>query len=104
MTAIEESKQAVRGVEGSEDWIAVATASESEGYDWRAISFYYSPSARRYFWYSDSGCSCNWHMDYEVSLADFEDGDKHAAIKAAIRWPAYGEDEGLEQEIRAFEP
>lgn len=102
MTAIEESQQTIEGVKGTEGWVAVATASESESYDWRAISFYYSPSDRRYFWYSDGGCSCNWHMDSGVLLADFEDGDKQAALRAATRWPSYGEDEGLEQEIRDF--
>lgn len=104
MTAIEESQQAVEGVEGSEDWIAVAHDSESEGYDWRAISFYYSPSARRYFWYSDGGCSCNWHMDGPMALSYFEDGDRDAALRAAVRWPSYGNADDLGKAIRAFDP
>lgn len=99
MSAIEEAQETVKGIEGTEDWIAVATESESEGYDWSAISFYYSPSARRYFWFSDSGCSCNWHMDYVDSVGQFEDGDRQAAIKAAKQWDAQ-----LGVEVRAFNP
>lgn len=99
MSAIEESQQAVEGVEGSEDWIAVATDIESEGYEWSAISFFYSPSARRYFWFSDGGCSCNWHMDGPMTIGDFEDGDRAAAIKAATEW-----DEDLGAEVRGFKP
>lgn len=104
MTALEESQQLVEGVKGTEGWIAVAHASESESSDWRAISFYYSPSARRYFWYSDGGGSCNWHMDYGVTLADFQDGDKQAALRRAKDWPCYGQDDGLVQEIRDYQP
>lgn len=98
MSAIEEAQQIVEGVEGSEDWIAVASEHESEGWDWSAISFFYSPSARRYFWFSDGGCSCNWHMDGPLTLGDFEHGDRQAAIKAAHTW---GGDE-LAAEVRRF--
>ena len=97
MTAIEESQEQVVGVEGTEDWIAVAHDSDSEGWDWSAISFYYSPSARRYFWYRDGGCSCNWHMDMVSGIGEFEDGDRQAAIAEAQSFSTE-----CETEVRAF--
>lgn len=85
MTAIEEVQQQVEGVEGSEDWEAVAHESDG-GWEWSAISVFWSPSARKYFWYSDSGCSCNWHMDGPMTLGEFEVGDKADALRAAEHW------------------
>ena len=96
MSAIEEAQENVNGQTGMEDWIAVATEIDG-GWEWSAISFYYSPSARRYFWYSDAGCSCNWHMDHPVTASDFEDGTKLEAIREAKSW-------GIDDEIRAFDP
>lgn len=86
MTAIEEVQQQVKGVEGSEDWEAVATEFESEDYDWNAISVFWSPSARKYFWFSDGGCSCSWHMEGPMTLGDFEVGNKADALLAAKAW------------------
>lgn len=88
----------MKNIDGTEDWIEVAHDSDG-GYEWSAISIFYSPSARRYFWYSDSGCSCNWHMDYVDSLGEFEDGDRQAAIKEANEWC-----NELAAEVRAFKP
>jgi hypothetical protein len=99
MSALEESRELVAEVEGTEGWIEVAYDSDSEGWDWSAITIFYSPSARRYFWYSDGGCSCNWHMDYVKSLGDFEDGDKSAVLKEACRWSAE-----FQAEVRKFDP
>lgn len=86
MTAIEEVQQFVEGVEGSEDWEAVATDFESEDYDWSAISVFWSPSARKYFWYEDGGCSCNGHMDYVNGIGDFHVGDKADALRITGNW------------------
>lgn len=88
----------MKNIKGTEDWIEVAHDSDG-GWEWSAISFFYSPSARRYFWLSDSGCSCNWHMDYVDSLGEFEDGDRQAAIKEATGWSSE-----LGAEVRAFDP
>lgn len=54
-------------------------------YSWNEIQFYYSPSKRRYYWISDSGCSCNSFMDVSTfeSLDELESGDRKAAISAA---------------------
>lgn len=99
MSALAESKQLVAEIEGTEGWIEVAHDSESEGWDWSAITIFYSPSARRYFWYSDGGCSCSWHMDNLDSLGDFEDGDKRAALKEAGGWSSE-----FQAEVRNFDP
>lgn len=66
------------------DWVHVVTLDDSEGYDWTTLHAFYSPTARRYFWASDSGCSCNYWGEGFMSAAAFEDGDK-AALKRALR-------------------
>ena len=98
MSAIEEAQETVRGIEGTEGWIEVAHDSDG-GYDWSAITIFYSPSARRYFWFRDSGCSCTGHMDDAWSIGEFEDGDRQAAIKEANDWS-----NELAAEVRAFNP
>ena len=68
-------------IPGTEDWIEVATLGEG-GYDWAEFNAFYSPSARRYFWHGDSGCSCNSWEDGLSTAADFENGDRDALIRA----------------------
>jgi hypothetical protein len=66
---------------GTEDWVTVADLGEG-GYEWAIFRAFYSPSARRYFWHGDAGCSCNdWNEDLSTS-ADFENGDKNAMLRA----------------------
>lgn len=68
-------------IPGTTDWVEVADISEG-GYDWTEFRAFYSPSARRYFWHGDSGCSCNSWADGIASAANFEDGDKGALRRA----------------------
>lgn len=44
---------------GTEDWIEVAAYDSGGGYEWAIWKCWWSPSARRYFYDGDSGCSCN---------------------------------------------
>lgn len=55
----------------------------SGGYEWDELHAFYSPSRRRFFWYSDSGCSCNSWGDELRTIDDFENGTK-ADLMAAI--------------------
>lgn len=73
-------------IPGTEDWDEVAEYSTHMGYDWEKLRVYYSPSARRYFWFSATGCSCKDWEDCVNRLDDFKNGDKQAAIKAAKAW------------------
>lgn len=67
---------------GTESWVEVAQLGDGGGYDWCDFNAFYSPSARRYFWHGDRGCSCNsWQDELETS-ASFEDGDRAALIRA----------------------
>ena len=70
---------------GAEDWRHVTTMDAGAGYDWDEARFYYSPSARRFFWARDSGCSCNCWEDSIHLVSDFEDGDRGAALAAVRR-------------------
>lgn len=66
------------------DWVHVLTVNDGIEYEWSTLEAFYSPTARRYFWYGDSGCSCNWWGDTLTSEADFENGSK-ADLERAIR-------------------
>lgn len=67
---------------GTEDWVEVATLGDQGGYEWTDFNVFYSPAARRYFWYGASGCSCNSWGDDLSSAADFENGDRAALLRA----------------------
>lgn len=76
-------------IPGTEDWVEVFDI-DTGGYEWTAFKGFYSPSARRYFWKGDSGCSCNsWDEDLN-NAQDFENGDR-AALRNALRDYAAGE-------------
>ena len=75
----------VQGIEGTEDWVEVAHELDS-CFDWSAITVWWSPSARKYFWYSDAGCSCNDHMDYVDSIGEFSVGDKGDVLRETKDW------------------
>ena len=66
------------------DWVPVASYDTGGGYDWTTFHAFWSPSARRFFWYGDSGCSCKEWGDNLESPSDFYDGDK-AALQRAFR-------------------
>jgi len=51
-------------------------------YDWSEIGVYFSSEKNRYFWYTDSGCSCTYFGDNVGSMSEFCDGDKFAASRA----------------------
>lgn len=68
-------------IKGTEDWHLVTEVDSGSTYDWDILRVYYSPSARRYFWHSDGGCSCNGWSDNLESADDFENGDRAAAIR-----------------------
>lgn len=67
---------------GTEDWVEVAKLGDGGGYEWTDFNVFYSPSARRYFWHGDSGCSCNSWSDDLSSAADFHDGDKATLLRS----------------------
>ena len=71
---------------GTEDWELVAAEDSIGGYEWDTFAVFWSPIARRYFWGSASGCSCNSYSgDFENST-DFQDGDREAALRAVESW------------------
>lgn len=77
-------------IPGAEDWVDVAALEDGRGdYEWTEFKAFYSPSARRYFWHGDSGCSCNGWGDEVGTAADFEDGDRATLLRA---WKAFTED------------
>lgn len=78
-------------VTGTDDWVEVALLRNGAGYDWSEFNAFYSPSARRYFWHGDGGCSCNMWIDGVDNADDFENGDRAALIRA---WQAFSKDGG----------
>jgi hypothetical protein len=69
-------------IPGTEDWVEVAKLGDQGGYDWSDFNAFYSPSARRYFWRGDSGCSCNSWIDDIHDAASLENGDRDALLRA----------------------
>lgn len=67
-------------IKGTEDWVKVFRVDFGESYEWDEIHVFYSPSARRYFIASGSGCSCNSITDEYYNAGDFQDGNKQWAI------------------------
>jgi hypothetical protein len=77
-------------IPGTEDWAEVALLEDGRGdYEWTEFKAFYSPSARRYFWHGDSGCSCNGWSDDVSTPAGFEDGDRAALLRA---WESFTKD------------
>lgn len=68
------------------DWVPVVSVDLGGGYDWDEFHAWYSPTERRYFWGSGSGCSCNSFDDDFYNLSDFEDGDRPALMAAIGRY------------------
>lgn len=56
-------------------------------YEWAEFKAWRHPSGR-YYWFSDSGCSCSEFGDGFDSAADFEDGDRDALERALRTWHA----------------
>lgn len=75
---------------GTEDWVRVAALEDGRcDYEWTEFRAFYSPSARRYLWHGDSGCSCNGWGDDVRTPSDFEDGDRAALLRA---WETFTKD------------
>jgi hypothetical protein len=79
----------VKNIEGTEDWVEVYSDTKSANWEWDGLSVYWSPSARRYFWFRDSGCSCNWHMDRARSVGDFYDGSRTELLADVGDWDSH---------------
>lgn len=61
-------------VPGTEDFVTVATEVDGGSYEWGVTDIHYSPSTRRYYVYSDSGCSCTGpyeDFDFDRSLVSY---------------------------------
>lgn len=77
-------------IPGTEDWVDVAEMEDGRhDYEWTEFKAFYSPSARRYFWHGDGGCSCNGWSDDVKTVSGFEDGDRAALLRA---WKVFTEE------------
>ena len=74
----ESTVELIAGAEGTEGWVEVWTV-EDGGYEWDFTGLWYSPSARRFFGYTASGCSCNDWTDW-FSVSECADGNKQWAL------------------------
>lgn len=82
----------------------VALIDQGSGYDWDEMQFYYSPDTRRFYWFEDSGCSCNGFGDGVTSLDDLSNGSREDALRAARKYAASttGLDREYEQAVLAI--
>ena len=56
-----------------------------EGYNWDSLEAWYSPSRRKFFWLSDSGCSCNCLGMGAGEIGAFESGNRDELASAVRR-------------------
>ncbi len=56
-----------------------------DDYSWNIFKGWKAPSGR-FFWFSDSGCSCYGFGDNFTSAADLSDGDRDALERAFREW------------------
>jgi hypothetical protein len=66
------------------DFQHVVSIDFGGGYDWDQLEAWYSPSRRRFFWLSGSGCSCDSLGDGVYRLADMSEGNRESLV-AAVR-------------------
>lgn len=71
-------------ITGTEDFQQVAWFTDSGGYDWIDWVCWWSPSKRRYFIASGSGCSCNSLSDDYGDVSDFEAVATKEAAKESL--------------------
>ena len=93
-------------IEETHDWQAVSYMDDGGGnYEWSEVRFFWSPSARRFFWRYESGCSCNYWGADPITAADFESGGRDAALRAVREYGEYlsGADKAAAA-IRTFKP
>lgn len=63
--------------------VLVTQLNLSESYEWMTLEVYYKQDSKRFYWLSDSGCSCNFLWEGHVfSLEEFESGTKLNAVNA----------------------
>ncbi|MDY7542649.1 MULTISPECIES: hypothetical protein [unclassified Cryobacterium] len=73
-------------VAGVEDFEDVVSVGEGGGYDWDQLEAWWSPSRRKFFWISGSGCSCNYLGENVGRIEDFEAGERDALLAAVRAW------------------
>lgn len=90
-----------RPVEGAEDFKNVIDYSGVDAIDtWDKTVAWYSPSQRKYFWSSQSGCSCDYFA--VSSVRDLQNGSKQDLLRE-IKERSIGEDKGVNtQKIMDF--
>lgn len=87
------------------DLVEVFEDGDGGGYDWNVFKAWRSPSGR-FYWWDESGCSCNDYGDGFRAASDFGDGDRDALERAYRDWAEggysnYGVIEGVAR-IRAL--
>lgn len=87
-------------------WVHVLTVDGSGTVEWATLHAFYSPTDRRYFWYGNSGCSCDWWGEELGSEADFENGEKADLERAIQRFAdtEYGDMLDALADLRRFKP
>lgn len=70
----------VNEIRGCEDFEEVF-AFDDGVWEWDVFDMFYSPSARRYFWYNAAGCSCDGPYEDVGSAGDLQNGSYQDAVR-----------------------
>lgn len=64
------------------DLTLVAEYDCGDNHDWNIMEIYYQEATNRFFWLSDSGCSCHWLWEGIHSIDLLENGLKADVLNA----------------------
>ena len=78
------------------DFIEVHTYDNGGGDDWDEFHVWYSPSRRRYYGASGSGCSCSYIGEDYRSFEDLETWGRKAEVISAAERHIYRESDARE--------
>ena len=68
---------------GTEDFVHVAS-HVTHDYEWADFHAWYAPTARRFFWDGQTGCSCySWEVE---NIGDLKDGNRDDLLRSFRAW------------------
>ena len=68
-----------------EEYVEVVDIFEGD-WEWQIFTAWFNNKTNKYYWYGESGCSCDNYGDYVETLSELEYGDREALLRAVKSW------------------